>query len=371
MLWLAGTAILLVAAGAALGWISHRTAKRYALATPSDQFHQAPTRDGWLLGLHRYLPQSPAPAREPVLLCHGLLSCRFSLDLTAERSLARYLRDRGFDVWLMDLRAHGDSVRNGPGRGWDWSLDEYILEDLPAAVTYVLQATGAERLHWVGHSLGGMILYAHCLAGERRWFRSAVTVDAPGHLAPLRQPTWPGIVYARLVPVVPVYLFKPVFHLISLLVPERVIYQDLLLERETLKLVIYNALVDKGSSRALRQLSTMVARGRFQSLDGRVDYEEGPRRIDFPLLVLRSPGSRAPEICVKKAYDDAASPLKEYVRLGRREGLSMDHNHFSVVMGRTAPREVFPVIEGWLRKRSVPGEPRRAESRGAGNGTVR
>jgi len=349
MVWALGCVVLLAGALALLGGISRGMARRSALPTPSDEFHQARTADGWLIGLHRYRPAGQGPAGEPVLLCHGLMSCRFSLDLTEERSLARFLRGRGFDVWLMDLRAHGDSVReNGRRTGWDWSIDDYIRSDLPAAVSCVLTTTGARKLHWVGHSLGGMILYAHCLTGERSWFRSAVTIDSPGHFGPLRQPTWPGSLYAHLVPVVPIILFKPIFHLISMLVPGRVLYEDLLLDRESLRLIVYNALVDWGSSKALMHLSRMVARGRFCSMDGTEDYEQGPGRIDFPMMVLRAPRSRVPEACVRRAFEASPAAEKRYVRLGRREGMSIDHNHFSVVMGETAREEVYPVIAEWL-----------------------
>ena len=46
----------------------------------------------------------------------------------------------------MDLRGHGSSVRTGRRRGrYDWSMDAYVREDLPAAVRYVLRATGERQ----------------------------------------------------------------------------------------------------------------------------------------------------------------------------------------------------------------------------------
>jgi pimeloyl-ACP methyl ester carboxylesterase len=360
--WILTAAGVLAGAGLGLSLVSGRLARGSALTTPSDEVHHARTADGWLIGLHRYRPRGEGPvAAEPVLLCHGLLSSRFSLDLTEERSLARFLRDAGFDVWLMDLRAHGDSVRDGrstPFRwghrmGYDWSIDEHIREDLPAAVRYVLETTGASRLHWVGHSLGGMILYAHCLDGERGWFRSAVTIDSPGYMAPLKQPTWPGRLFARLVPVVPLLLFKPVLHFLYSLVPERVLYRAILLDRKTLRLILYNGLVERWSSLTLLHLARTVAAGRFQSFDGKRNYEEGPTRIEFPLLVLRAPLGRCPEACVRHAYETAATAQKEYVHLGRDGGFSTDHNHFSILIGDKAREDLYPVIADWLRRRSA------------------
>lgn len=360
MTWLAILAGAVVAVLILLGLVSRLVARLHLLETPCEEVHEAATRDGWLIALHRYRPLQARPGREPVLICHGLLSTRFSLDLDDERSLARSLRQAGFDVWLMDLRAHGDSRRDpaGPDRrssgrfGFDWSLDEYVREDLPAAVQYVLRATGASSLHWIGHSLGGMMLYAHCVSGETGWFRSAVSIDSPGHFGPLRFPTWPLRIYAHLVPVVPVLIFKPVFHLLVLLLPEHLVYRDMLLERRLIPKVLYNALIDWGSSRALLQLARMLAEGRFRSLDGSVDYEEGPARIRFPLMVLRAPRAQAPEACVRHAFDQAKTDAKRWVRCGREEGFTVDHNHFSLVLGRSAPAEIFPLIADWLKSHS-------------------
>ncbi len=347
-----GAAIVLVAA---LAGASRLLARQYALSTPADELHHAPTTDGFRIALYRYRPRDGVAGREPVLLCHGLLSNHFSMDFDEEVSLARFLRRAGFDVWVMDLRGRGESRRarpKGPALPFDWSMDEFIREDLPAAVRSVLAETGTRSLHWVGHSLGGMILYAHSAAGDTSWFRSAVTIDSPGHLAPVRMITWPARVYARLVPIVPVILFKPLTAALYLTLPGVLFRRLVLLDTSTLLRILYNGLVDVGSSRVLLHLARCLAEGRFRSFDGRVDYEEGPRRIRFPLMVLRAVAGRSPEACVRHAYETSPAPDKIYVRCGRADGFSIDHNHFSLVLGRSAPAEIFPRIAEWLRSHS-------------------
>jgi hypothetical protein len=83
-----------------------------------------------------------------------------------------------------------------------------------------------------------------------------------------------------------------------------------------------------------------------------VDYEEGPTRIRFPILVMRAPAGRTPEAAVRYVHDVCPSADKAYVRCSAAEGFSMDHDHFSIVLGREAPREIFPLIAGWLLRRS-------------------
>jgi len=352
MLELVGSAAGLVIL---LAWASRALARRYALPTPADEVHGAPTTDGWRLALYRYRPERIVAGREPVLLCHGMLSSRFNMDLDAEVSLARHLRAAGFDAWVMELRGRGGSRREpGPGgraRRWapfDWSIDEFVREDLPAAIRYVLADTGASSLHWVGHSMGGMLLFAHAARGERSWFRSAVASDSPVFFAPLRTPTWPFRLYARLVPVVPIFLFKPIVTLAYGLLPDALVPRFGFADRATLLRILHNGLIDVGSSRVMLHLARIIAEGRFRSFDRSIDYEEGPGRIDFPLMVIRAPAGRTPEACVRRAYDAAPTRDKVWLRCGKAEGFSEDHNHFTVILGRTAPSEIFPRIEAWL-----------------------
>jgi pimeloyl-ACP methyl ester carboxylesterase len=40
-------------------------------------------------------------------------------------------------------------------------MDDQAKIDVPAILDYVREETGAERVNWVGHSLGGMLMLAH------------------------------------------------------------------------------------------------------------------------------------------------------------------------------------------------------------------
>ena len=41
-----------------------------------------------------------------------------------------------------------------------WNVDEMALYDVPAILDYVKKETGQDRVNWVGHSLGGMLLFS-------------------------------------------------------------------------------------------------------------------------------------------------------------------------------------------------------------------
>jgi pimeloyl-ACP methyl ester carboxylesterase len=65
-------------------------------------------------------------------------------------------------------------------RTW-WTVDDHFLQDVPAVLRYVLDTSGARQVHWVGHSMGGMLAVGlhsqqHPLAGALR----SITLLASG-----------------------------------------------------------------------------------------------------------------------------------------------------------------------------------------------
>ncbi len=337
-----------------LGFILRRW---HRLETPADETHTARTDDGWALALYRYRPSpgGPPSALEPVIVCHGLLSNRFNVDLDERHSVARHLRAGGFDVWVMELRGHGRSVRARTGRLWpfDWTIDDYIRRDLPAVIEYVCRETGANSVHWVGHSLGGMILYAACALGLTGRIRSAVMTDVPADMSLIRSRKLAGALYGKVVPIIPPFLFIPFVLVLGWISPRLLLPKYGIRSRRTMLRIVANGIVDVGCSRVALHLARILGRGRFVSWDGTVDYEAGLDRIHFPIMQLAAAYRRSPERTVRALIERAPVTDKAYVRLGRSEGFSEDYNHFTVLLGERAPEEVFPIIDDFLRRHST------------------
>lgn len=98
-------------------------------------------------------------ARGPAfLLLHGFAQNRRGF---LRGPMPRVLLERGARVFLGELRGHGDS-RVEAGRSW--SLATHLGQDLPALLAGVQRAAGVERVHLIGHSMGGLLgcaLLAH------------------------------------------------------------------------------------------------------------------------------------------------------------------------------------------------------------------
>jgi pimeloyl-ACP methyl ester carboxylesterase len=318
-----------------------------------DEIHFAGTEDGWRIALTRY--RSSPPGGEPVLLVHGIASNHYALDLTEELSLARALSQAGYDAWLVDLRGRGQSTqpRLFGEHGWEWSFDEYVERDMPAAIATVLAATGRARCHLLGHSLGAVVVYA-VLGDPRRAaeVRSAVAIGGPASYRfqqkylfhwPLRNLRFVRHAFLmRLLAPVAGYWRPKVLHS-----PENI-------AGATIRRFLVNASVNFARNEML-QYSDWIANDQFRSIDHRRDYRKEMATIATPmLLVAGNKDLLAPPPSVKDAFDAIASSDKKLVIASRGQALDANYGHLDLVLGRNAPKEIFPLVVEWLGAHAEP-----------------
>lgn len=141
------------------------------------------TEDGWKLGIRRVRPTVPDPGKLPIVLCHGL-GLNGTFWTITDSHLPEQLAARGYEVFICDLRGSGASQKKGligavnsglrqtpfleVGEGW-WNVDDLVKYDVPAILDYVKAETGRDRVNWVGHSLGGMLMFAYLETSSEAW----------------------------------------------------------------------------------------------------------------------------------------------------------------------------------------------------------
>ncbi|MFT4975254.1 MAG: pimeloyl-ACP methyl ester carboxylesterase [Myxococcota bacterium] len=143
------------------------------------------TANGWSLELKQSTPARPPPPGQPPVLIipgYGMNDFIFRFHPTGT-SLIGHLVEGGLEVWSANLRGQGSSrptQRAAPPYG----LAELALEDLPEAIRFILEQTGAERIDLIGCSLGATVAYGYLAHHPDAPVRAMVSMGGP-----LRWPT--------------------------------------------------------------------------------------------------------------------------------------------------------------------------------------
>ncbi|MBU1671192.1 MAG: lysophospholipase [Actinobacteria bacterium] len=127
----------------------------------TEEKHEFVTGDGVRLFVKRYAN----PEGTPVIFFHGFNGNGFEFDLPREnKNFAVYLARRGYDVWVSSFRGCGQEPYISEC-DWRHSMDHLAIYDATAIVDGVITETG-KKPFWIGHSMGGIVLYMY-LQGVR------------------------------------------------------------------------------------------------------------------------------------------------------------------------------------------------------------
>lgn len=331
----------------------------------------AMTADGWRLGIRRVRPMHPDPGKLPVVLCHGL-GLNGTFWTITDAHLPSQLAARGYEVFIVDLRGSGASQRVGPvgrinaalrqtpflevheGR---WNVDDEMKYDVPAVLDYVRSATGHDRVNWIGHSLGGMLMIAYLgtqphperiatfvgmgstviladapevqMLRANRGLRALLRVVSTGRLArPMKYGRMPGLEKV-----------------------DQFYYTAANVESRTIDRFYGYALENPGRG-ALAQLDPYLEFGRMVSADRSVDYTAKLPSITTPTLMIAGEGDVMSDIpSTLLTFNALGSPDKTLQRFGKRDGHVDDYGHCDLVWSRYAPVEIFPSLIEWLDRR--------------------
>lgn len=124
--------------------------------------HVFTTPDGVDLRVKRYAN----PQGTPVVFFHGFNGNGFEFDLPREGyNMAVYMARRGYDVWVTSFRGCGVEPYRCDHGDWSHSIDTLAIYDAPTLIDNISRIAGRKPF-WIGHSMGGMVLYMY-LQGVR------------------------------------------------------------------------------------------------------------------------------------------------------------------------------------------------------------
>jgi pimeloyl-ACP methyl ester carboxylesterase len=322
--------------------------------------YRARTRDGWQVALHRYEPQR-GMHRTPVILCHGMSSNRWDMDGPGRLSLARYLTRRGYDAWVLELRGAGRSTRPSlwNSKRYAWTFEDYVQHDAPAALQLVLRETGATQVHWVGHSMGGMIAYTLLMTPMHRKIASAATLGSPT-MSDVGHPLLDfGIPYLGLLRFLPPRILTgttsrfaaPFAALLSRLLQHSIAelgWRPGNVDARLLRTLMLTAVDDLPVS-LLREFARWYDTKAMSDRYGMFDFTEHLERVTTPIMIVAgSHDGLTPVRDLRAVFDRVGSPRKQFHVIGRQEGYPRDYSHVDLVLGLHAPEDVYPLIHRWL-----------------------
>ena len=316
---------------------------RLARVMPEAERLSATTQDGQRLALFRVRPRGAS--RGAVLLLHGLGANRFAFHWPG-RSVAEFLAAQGFDAYVGELRGAGESAPHLP----TWNFHEYLEQDVPALLERVREVSRLRRVHFIGHSMGGILAMCQAIVSKGEGLASVAAMGSAFDyglgesgfgplervrpvLARLRLLPW-GVVMGVIAPVLarlndPLAGFN--FH------PGNA--------EAALVRAVYANVFGPIPTALLVSLSTALEPGGLKSRAGE-SYQALATGMSTRLLMIAASDDRQ---CPLPAFEaTAAASRATAMRFGSRYGHQVDYGHFDLVLGRTAPDEVWPALLSWL-----------------------
>jgi polyhydroxyalkanoate synthase subunit PhaC len=135
-------------------------------ATPKDVVWQRDKAQLW-----RYRG-GPVRFDEPLLIVTSLVSRSYILDLLPGGSSVEFLRNHGFDVFMVDWGIPDELDAAN-------TYESYIDEYLPRTVEAVFRETGAEQITMIGYCLGGVLATLYACGHDDARVRNLVLLATP------------------------------------------------------------------------------------------------------------------------------------------------------------------------------------------------
>ncbi len=313
------------------------------------------TPDHWNVALYKY--DSPKVTKKyPVFLLHGIASNHTVWDTGyPQYDFSRKLTDEGYQVYALDLRGRPGSDGPHTGRGSMWSIDDYLLCDLPAAIEYIIEDFGSEKLHWVGHSLGGILGFFYQIRHKASNLQSLTT------FASALTYTFSTINHFRTyMDYVSALMYYPVDLWYKIVYPvidmdtyfTRFIWNADNMTPEVKRAVIENT-VQKIAVLEWNQIKTISAAEGMPRISGGFNHYVDDRRIVTPAFLIT--GDRD-WVCaidgVEWTRDHLKCPNKIAI-FGKDYGSRTHYGHMDLVCGIHAPEETWPAALDWIRERDM------------------
>jgi len=327
-------------------------------AEQSSQTSWIKTADGWTLALHHHRPSRIDAAIDPVLLVPDVYENAAVYNIDGDHSLIDVLNAAGIDVYVIELRGQGMSEKPAwwNYRRWDWTFDDYVRLDLPAAVEAVTAQSEGSRVILAGHGFGGSAALAYAASQSDKVSRviGFGVAGRTGRINTLQRLLLDRRDRLDLLANLPVPAGAttpaPVVgsqqNLLDVL-----LCNDPQMDEATTT-AYYARALEPVSLGVARQVEDWLLNETFRSYDRQTDYQAALLQITCPVLLLAGGGDKLVEPDWTRELPAALGGSDKQVRvLSTAEGDAADYSHVGLLLGDEAENEVGDFVVHWLRER--------------------
>ncbi|KAJ8557699.1 hypothetical protein K7X08_004465 [Anisodus acutangulus] len=248
---------------------------------------------------------------------------------------------------------------------YDWDFDNYLEEDVPAAMEYIKAQTRPEddKLLAIGHSMGGILLYARLsqcgLEGREPGLAAIVTLassfdytsskSALKLLLPLADPA-----QVLNVPVIPLGTLVAAAYPLTSRAPyilawlNEMISATDMMHPDHLKKLVRNSFCNI-PAKLLLQLATAFQERGLRDRSGKIFYKDHLHKSSVPVLAL---AGDLDQICPPEAVYETVKLIPEnlvnYKVFGDADG--PHYAHYDLVGGHMATEQLYPCIVQFLSR---------------------
>ncbi|MEY1662990.1 alpha/beta fold hydrolase [Isoalcanivorax beigongshangi] len=313
-------------------------------------------------GIQVAVAEQPLPV--PLVLVAPLAVNMRLYDLFPHRSLVRYLRARGFELYLIDWGRPGSAENH-------WHFDTYLSELMPEMLAAVRAHSGQQQLSLHGWSFGAMFSLAYAALSGDPDLRGLALLGAPCdyhangplgqhyqrlsrtlrwlqqrtgwhiHRAPrrlLRSPGWANALAFKLT--APVATAQSYLELLRNLSDREFVSTHATNAAFLDDMVAYPGGIMQDVVRYLWTDNVMAA--------GRMPVRGEPERLSkvrTPLLLVIG----RDDVIITR---DCTLPIRDRVGSDDVEVLEVPGGHMGILGGSSAPQQIWPAVADWLAAHS-------------------
>lgn len=248
---------------------------------------------------------------------------------------------------------------------YNWDFDNYLDEDIPSAMEYVRTQTKPKdgKLLAIGHSMGGMLLYAllsRCgFKGMDSGLASVTTIASTfdysssgtllKYLLPVKEPA-----QALNVSALPIDTMLEMAHPLICRPPYALswlttnISAPQMMDPEVIEKLVLNSLCPV-PTKLLYQLATSVDKGGLRDRTGSFYYKDHISTTNVPILALAGDWDI---VCPPDAVYETVKLIPQHIATFKVFGSpgGPHYGHQDMISGRTAQSEIYPLVIQFLQR---------------------